>query len=69
MMRKEEITGKKKLEAMLFLIGVVCFAAIMLLIASHNMREQHEDLMNRADYLIARSEASLERWNHGNSLR
>lgn len=69
MMRKEEITGKRKLEAMLFFIGLVCFAAIMLLIASHNMREHHEDLMSRADYLIAKSEASLERWDHGNSLR
>ena len=69
MMRKEEITGKRKLEAILFFIGLVCFAAIMLLIASHNMREQHEDLMSRADYLIARSEASIERWDHGNSIR
>ena len=67
-MRKEEIIGKRKLEFFLFFIGIVCFAAIMLLIAAHNMREQHEDLMDRADYLIARSEASIERWNHGNSL-
>ena len=65
---KQEIVGKKKLEAMLFFIGLVCFALIMLLIAAHNMREQHEDLMSRADYLIAKSEASIERWNHGNSL-
>lgn len=64
MMRKEEITGKRKLEAMLFFIGLVCFAAIMLLIAAHNMREEHSDLMSRADYLIARSEASIERWSH-----
>lgn len=62
---KTEITGKKKLEGFLFFIGIICFAAIMLLIASHNMQETHEDLMNRADYLIARSEASLERWSHG----
>ena len=62
---KQEITGKRKLEAMLFFIGLVCFAAIMLLIAAHNMREEHSDLMSRADYLIARSEASLERWSHG----
>lgn len=66
---KQEIVGKRKLEGFLFLVGVICFAAIMLLIASHNMREQHEDLMDRADYLIARSEASLERWSHGDSLR
>ena len=66
---KQEIVGKKKLEAMLFFVGLICFAAIMLLIAAHNMRENHEELMDRADYLIARSEASLERWNHGNSLR
>jgi len=66
---KQEIVGRKKLEGFLFFVGVVCFAAIMLLIASHNMREQHEDLMDRADYLIARSEASIERWNHGNSIR
>ena len=62
---KQEIVGKRKLEGFLFLVGVICFAAIMLLIASHNMREQHEDLMDRADYLIARSEESLARWNHG----
>ena len=68
MMRKEEIVGRKKLEIFLFFVGIVCFAAIMLLIVSHNMREHHEDLMSRADYLIARSEASLERWDHGNSL-
>lgn len=66
---KQEIVGKKKLEGFLFFVGVICFAAIMLLIAAHNMREEHGDLMNRADYLIARSEASLERWDHGNSLR
>ena len=68
-MRKEEIVGRKKLEIFLFFVGIVCFAAIMLLIASHNMREHHDDLMSRADYLIARSEASLERWNHGSSIR
>jgi len=62
---KQEITGKRKLELFLFFVGLVCFAAIMLLIAAHNMREEHSDLMNRADYLIARSEASLERWSHG----
>ena len=62
---KQEIIGKRKLEAMLFFIGLVCFAAIMLLIAAHNMREEHSDLMSRADYLIARSEASIERWSHG----
>lgn len=61
---KQEIVGKKKLEGFLFLVGVICFAAIMLLIAAHNMREHHEDLMSRADYLIARSEASIERWSH-----
>lgn len=66
---KEEIVGRKKLEGFLFFIGLVCFAAIMLLIAAHNMREHHEDLMSRADYLIAKSEASLERWDHGNSIR
>ena len=66
---KQEIVGKRKLEGFLFFIGVICFAAIMLLIAAHNMREHHEDLMSRADYLIARSEASIERWNHGNSIR
>ena len=60
-----EITGKRKLEGVLFFIGLICFAAIMLLIAGHNMQKEHEDLMSRADYLIARSEASLERWNHG----
>ena len=62
---KQEIVGKRKLEGFLFFIGLVCFAAIMLLIAAHNMREEHSDLMNRADYLIARSEASIERWQHG----
>jgi len=62
---KQEIVGKRKLEGFLFFVGVICFAAIMLLIASHNMGEQHEDLMSRADYLIARSEASIERWSHG----
>lgn len=62
---RTEITGKKKLEGFLFFVGLVCFAAIMLLIASHNMKEEHSDLMNRADYLIAKSEASLERWSHG----
>ena len=61
---KQEIVGKKKLEGVLFAIGVICFALIMFLIASHNMREHHEDLMSRADYLIARSEASIERWSH-----
>ena len=66
---RNEITGKRKLEGFLFFIGLVCFAAIMLLIAAHNMREEHSDLMSRADYLIARSEASIERWNHGNSIR
>lgn len=68
-MRKEEITGRRKLEGFLFFVGLVCFAAVMLLIASHNMREEHADLMSRADYLIAKSEASLERWDHGNSIR
>ena len=61
---KQEIVGKRKLEGFLFLVGVICFAAIMLLIASHNMKEEHSDLMSRADYLIARSEASIERWSH-----
>lgn len=65
---KQEIEGKKKLEGTLFAIGVICFALIMFLIAAHNMQRNHEELMDRADYLIARSEASLERWNHGNSL-
>ncbi len=63
---KQEIVGKKKLQGFLFFLGLVCFAAIMLLIASHNMQKEHDDLMNRADYLIARSEESLARWNHGN---
>lgn len=63
---KQEITGRRKLEGFLFLVGVICFAAIMLLIAAHNMQRSHEELMNRADYLIARSEASIARWNHGN---
>lgn len=62
---KQEIVDKRKLEGFLFFVGVICFAAIMLMIAGHNMREQHEDLMSRADYLIAKSEASLERWSHG----
>ena len=66
---KQEIVGKKKLEGVLFAIGVICFALIMFLIASHNMQRHHEELMDRADYLIARSEASLERWDHGSSLR
>lgn len=66
---RNEITGRRKLEGFLFLIGLICFAAIMLLISAHNMREHHEDLMSRADYLIARSEASLERWDHGSSIR
>lgn len=66
---KEEIVGKKKLEGVLFAIGIICFALIMFLIASHNMQRHHEELMDRADYLIARSEASLERWDHGSSLR
>lgn len=66
---KQEIIGKKKLELVLFGIGLVCFALIMFLIASHNMQRHHEELMDRADYLIARSEASIERWNHGNSIR
>lgn len=63
---KQEITGRRKLEGFLFLVGVICFAAIMLLIAAHNMQQSHEELMDRADYLIARSEASIARWNHGN---
>ena len=62
---RQEITGGKKLGAVLFFIGLVCFAAIMLLIASHNMRRTHEELMDSTDYVIARSEASIERWNHG----
>jgi hypothetical protein len=37
----------------------------MLLIAGHNMRRNHEELMNSTDYVIARSEASIARWNHG----
>ena len=63
---KQEIVGKKKLQGFLFFLGLVCFAAIMLLIAAHNMKRSHEDLMDRADYLIARSEASIARWNHDN---
>lgn len=63
---KQEIVGKKKLQGFLFFLGLVCFAAIMLLIAAHNMQRSHEKLMDRADYLIARSEASIVRWNHGN---
>ncbi|MBR3401559.1 MAG: hypothetical protein IKG67_04880 [Parasporobacterium sp.] len=57
--------GKNRLEAVLFGIGVVCFILIMILTVMH-YKEQDQDLLDRADYLIARSEASITRWNHGN---
>lgn len=56
--------GMKRLEAVLFGIGVVCFILIMILTVMH-YKEQDKDLIDRADYLLARSEESLARWNHG----
>lgn len=60
--------GKKTLIATLFFLFLVMFAAIMILIASHEHVREDAELLSRADYLIARSEASLTRWNHGNVL-
>ena len=48
------------------------FAAALIIFICWNMgragmlNRQHEDIIARADYLIARSEKSIERWNHGN---
>lgn len=57
----KEITASKVVLLILFMV----FVAIMsLILVNHDDRET-EALLNRADYLISRSEASIERWNHG----
>lgn len=57
----KEITASKVILLILFMV----FVAIMsLILVNHDDRET-EALLSRADYLIARSEASIERWNHG----
>lgn len=57
----KEITASKVVLLILFMV----FVAIMsLILVNHDDRET-EALLDRADYLIARSEASIERWNHG----
>ena len=49
----------------------IIFAAALLIFIGWNMHRagllarQDEEIIARADYLIARSEASIERWNHG----
>lgn len=58
------IEGRRKLEAVAFFVGLVIFAAVMILMVIHHQDREHEELMNRSDYLIARSEASLKRWNN-----
>lgn len=47
------------------------FMIIMLLFIFWNvhragmLQREHDDIIARADYLIARSERSIARWNHG----
>ena len=56
----KEITASKVVLLILFMV----FVAIMSLIVIHNDDRETEALLNRADSLIARSEASIERWSH-----
>ena len=50
----------------------IIFIATLLIFIGWNMHRagmmnrQHDDIIARADHLVARSEASLTRWNHGN---
>ena len=50
----------------------IIFVAALLIFIGWNMQRagilerQDEEIIARADYLIARSERSLERWAHGN---
>lgn len=56
---------KDKLKYVLLAIGIACVLCLVVLIAAQKQRNRESDLIPRADYLIARSEASLERWWHG----
>lgn len=60
----KQLTGYRILEAVLVGIGLTCFVLIMILMVLH-YHKQDAELIARADYLIERSEASIERWNHG----
>jgi hypothetical protein len=59
-----EMMEKDKLRPVLFAIGIACVLCIIVLIAAQRQRNKESDLIPRADYLIARSETSLERWAH-----
>lgn len=48
----------------IFVIIILCFLFWNVQRAGLLQRE-HDEIIARADYLIARSEKSIERWNHG----
>ena len=57
--------GARKLEIAGVVLGFICFALLMILMVMHSTEQQNNDIIARCDQLIARSEASIERWNHG----
>ena len=59
-----EMREKDRLKYVLFAIGIACVICIIVLIFAQKQRNRESDLIPRADYLIARSESSLERWWH-----
>ena len=54
----------KALNIVLFAIGFACALCILVLVLARLERVQKEDPIARCDDIIARSERSIERWNH-----
>lgn len=46
-------------------LAIFVLGLILLLLANHFHEERDNEIIARADYLIARSEASIERWQNG----
>ena len=49
---------------LLFMLMILIFIGVMSLIIVNSQNRETDHLLSRADYLISRSEASIERWNN-----
>lgn len=55
----------RRLEIAAVALGLICFALLMILMVMHSSAQKDDEIIARCDYLIARSEASIGRWDHG----